>query len=106
MAVIFIMAALHMDLPWLAALFVIAVISLSFVIPAAPGAMGTYEFFTVVALAPFTKDKSLALGLALVLHASMYLTSTALGLICLWGEGLSLRALVIRTHSSREADVS
>ena len=87
--------SLHLSLPWIASLSVVVVLSLSFIIPAAPGAVGTYEFFAVVALSPFAMQNSQAVGLALVLHAVMYATSTALGLVCLWAESLSLRKLMI-----------
>jgi uncharacterized protein (TIRG00374 family) len=93
-AVWLVMRALHVDLPWIAAPFVLGVISLSFLLPAAPGAVGTYEFFAVVALSPFEVAEASAVGLALVLHALAYLTSTSLGLASLLAEGLSWRELV------------
>jgi uncharacterized protein (TIRG00374 family) len=94
-----VMRSLNLSLPWIASLFVLVVLSLSFVIPAAPGAMGTYEFFVVTALTPFAVDGNQAVGLALVLHAVVYVASTAQGLICLWAESLSWRELVKRTHN-------
>jgi uncharacterized membrane protein YbhN (UPF0104 family) len=75
----------------------VAVLSLSFVIPAAPGGLGTYEFFAVTALTPFAVQNSQSVGLALVLHAVAYMTSTALGLACLCTESLSLGELMIRS---------
>ncbi len=89
-----IMRAMHLELPWLAALFVLGVVSLSFLIPAAPGAVGTYEFFAVAALGPFDVSGSQALSLALVLHAAGYLMATVVGLASLWIEGLSFRKLI------------
>jgi uncharacterized protein (TIRG00374 family) len=89
-----VMDALHLELPWLAALFVLGVVSLSFLIPAAPGAVGTYEFFAVAAVGPFHLPGSQALGLALVLHAAAYLVATGMGLVSLWVEGLSFRKLM------------
>jgi uncharacterized protein (TIRG00374 family) len=92
-AVTMVMRSLNLSLPWIAALFVLVVLSLSFILPAAPGGVGTYEFFVVAAMVPFALDSSRAVGLALVLHANMYVTSGVLGLACLWSESLSLREL-------------
>lgn len=95
-AVILVMRSLNLNLPWVAALFLLVVLSLSFILPAAPGGVGTYEFFVVAAMVPFALDNSRAVGLALVLHASMYFTSGLIGLACLWSESLSLRELKVR----------
>jgi uncharacterized protein (TIRG00374 family) len=87
----FVMKSLDMSLPRLAPLFLLAVLSLSFVIPAAPGSVGTYEFFAITGLSAFGVDKSHAAGLAVLLHATVYVTSISLGFACLLVEGLSLR---------------
>jgi uncharacterized protein (TIRG00374 family) len=96
LAVSAVIVALNLSLPWIAALFLLVVLSLSFVLPAAPGGVGTYEFFVVAAMVPFGLGSSRAVGLALVLHAIMYITSGIPGLACLWSESLSLRELKIR----------
>jgi uncharacterized protein (TIRG00374 family) len=96
LAVSAVIGALNLRLPWIAALFLLVVLSLSFILPAAPGGVGTYEFFVVAAMVPFALDSSRAVGLALVLHAIMYFTSGVLGLGCLWSESLSLRELKSR----------
>src|SRR6267142_2042293 len=70
-AVTLVMRSLDLSLPWLAAVFLLVVLSLSFIIPSAPCGVGTYEFFVVAAMVPFALDGSRALGLALVLHAIM-----------------------------------
>lgn len=88
-----VMQALHLSVTWTAWLFVLVALSLSFVVPAAPGAVGTYEFFVVSALKPFAVAHNQAVVLAFVLHAYTYLIASAQGLICLWVEGVSLRDL-------------
>lgn len=97
-----IMRSLHLHLPWIASLFVLVVVSLSFAIPAGPGSVGTYEFFAVTALTPFAVDGSKALGLALVLHTVGYAMTSAVGLACLWTESLSLQEVVMRAQSEQE----
>ena len=89
----FVMKSLNLSLPWLAPLFLLVVLSLSFVIPAAPSGVGTYEFFAIAGLASFAVDKSQAAGLALLLHAIVYVTTIAVGFLCLAVEGLSVREL-------------
>ena len=91
-----VMKSLDMSLPRVAPLFLLAVLSLSFVIPAAPGSVGTYEFFAITGLSAFAVDKSQAAGLALLLHAIVYVTSISLGFACLIFEGLSFRELWTR----------
>lgn len=99
-AITLVMRSLSLSLPWVASLFLLVVLSLSFILPAAPGGVGTYEFFAVAAMASFGLDNSRAIGLALVLHAIMYVTSGILGLSSLWSERLSLRELNARELSS------
>jgi uncharacterized protein (TIRG00374 family) len=89
----FVMKSLDLSLPRLAPLFLLAVLSLSFVIPAAPGAVGTYEFFAIIGLSAFAVDRSQAAGLAVLLHAIVYVTSISLGFACLIVERLSVREL-------------
>ncbi len=85
------MRSLNIGLSFTAALFLLAVISLSAILPAGPGAVGSYEFFAVLGLAPFGISGSRALGLALVLHVVNYCTVGALGLASLWMDGLKLK---------------
>jgi hypothetical protein len=96
-----VMTSLGLSLPWTASLLLVVVLSLTLVIPAAPGALGTYEFFAVMALSPFAVAKPQAVGAALVLHAVVYSTSTLLGLGSLWMESVSLRELTAK--APREA---
>lgn len=99
------MQSFNLNLPWIAPLLVSVMLSLSFVIPAAPGAVGTYEFFVIVALTPFAVESNQAMGLAFVLHAMMYIMTTALGLICLWVVGLPLRRLITKARNQQEEKV-
>ncbi len=92
--------SLGLSLPWIGALFVLTAASLSAIVPAAPGAVGTYEFFTVTALIPFAVNSTQAAGLALVLHAVIYLVATVSGLFSLSAESLSWRELLKGTRRS------
>jgi uncharacterized protein (TIRG00374 family) len=85
--------SLGLAVPPVAALTVVVVVALGVMLPASPGAVGTMEYLCIVALALFGVEKSDALSLSLVLHASQLIPLTAIGLFCLWLEQLSLREL-------------
>ncbi len=106
LCVLLIMSALGLSPPWIAALFVLALLSLSFLIPASPGAIGVYEFLVVAALAPFALEPTRAMSVALVLHAFSFANSTSIGLICLVFEDLTFRDLAARPDSSKPRSVS
>ncbi len=74
---------------------VCAVLGLALMIPAAPGALGTYEFFssTAITIAGLTAANALALTFAL--HGWVLLTTSITGILCA-GSGLSLRNFVSR----------
>jgi hypothetical protein len=74
---------LSLSLP--SAVFVSAVLGLGLMIPAAPGFIGTYEFFSVAALRASGIGSESALALAVVMHAWVFLATIILGFI-----GLSL----------------
>ncbi len=62
-------------------------------IPAAPGAIGTFEAFVASILRTFGAAPEAALAYALLTHMIMYLLVTVTGLICLSREGVSLGRL-------------
>ena len=79
---------------WLAATaFLLVFVNLGIMIPAAPGYIGTYQFFARLALGAFAVAEAPALALSLVAHATQYTLVTAVGLLSLWRLGFSPRAL-------------
>jgi hypothetical protein len=78
-----------------AALFLLALVNLGNILPAAPGYAGSFEFFSVQALTTFSAavEPGAALALAVISHAYQYALITGLGLFFLWRMGLSLRVL-------------
>ena len=70
----------------------VAVVSVAAAVPAAPGAVGVYQWVGQQALAaPFSAryTPTSALAIALVSHAASYVFSSALGAIGLWYFGIS-----------------
>ena len=65
--------------PSTAALFVMGLINLGILIPAAPGYLGAFQYFGVLALSPWQVNSAEALACVVLIHACQYLPIT------LWG---------------------
>jgi uncharacterized protein (TIRG00374 family) len=74
-----------------AVLVTLMITTLGFVIPGAPGAVGTYHGLTVLGLSLFGVPGDRAAGFAILLHALNYVPLTLLGLIFFWKLGLTFR---------------
>jgi uncharacterized membrane protein YbhN (UPF0104 family) len=83
--------ALHVPLSLSGGVMVCAVLGLALMIPAAPGALGTYEFFSSAALALAGVGVATGLALTLVLHAWVLLATSITGFLCA-GSTVMLRA--------------
>jgi len=67
-----------------AAVLVLVVVNLGIMVPSAPGYIGAFHFFAVLALGAFSVDRETALGVALVSHAMQYVMITGLGVAFIW----------------------
>jgi uncharacterized protein (TIRG00374 family) len=86
--------ALKISLSLPAAVVVSAVLGLGLMIPAAPGSIGTYEFFSVAALRLFGIESGRALALTLLMHTWSFVVVTGLGLAGLWISGINFSQLI------------
>lgn len=84
------LAALHIEVSWMAAALVEIAVAFGTMMPAAPGYVGTYQFLSMRVLALFGIEADYALGFSILMHATLYVLTTGLGLWCWWGESLSL----------------
>lgn len=75
----------------LAALFLLVMVNLGTMIPSAPGYVGTFQVFGVLALSVFGVKREVALSIAIVSHTMQYVLVTAIGLYFFWRLNLSLR---------------
>lgn len=82
-----------------AAAFMMVLINLGVMIPAAPGGVGPFEAAGIFALGVFGL-REIGASVALSAHAVQYLLITALGLLFIWREGISLA----QTTSTPEAE--
>jgi uncharacterized protein (TIRG00374 family) len=72
-----------------ASLFLLVVVNLGIMIPSAPGYVGTFQFFGVLALGAFGEGRELALSVAVVSHAMQWIMVTGIGFICFSVQNLS-----------------
>ncbi|MFH1860273.1 MAG: lysylphosphatidylglycerol synthase transmembrane domain-containing protein [bacterium] len=86
----FMFPACHLNqLPFLAALFLLIVVAIGIAIPAAPGAIGTFQYFTMLGLAVFGIDKNIGLTFSIVLHITQIAVPIFIGWIYLCKEQIS-----------------
>ncbi len=92
-AVLFVSQCLDLHLTWLKSAMVMVGLILGVMVPAAPGAAGTFEAGGVAALSLFGIGKTLAFSFVLLLHAFQYVFVMALGIPILMSEGFHLKTL-------------
>ncbi|MFH1666074.1 MAG: lysylphosphatidylglycerol synthase transmembrane domain-containing protein [Elusimicrobiota bacterium] len=85
--------AFNIHINYLGAMLVISVVAISVTIPASPGYVGTWEFFSILALSIFKVGKSVALSFALLYHLVGWLPVTLLGFIIVLKSGISISKL-------------
>ena len=62
--------------------------SVKLTVPSDPGLVGAFEFVAVFSLGLLGIPRTPAMAFALVFHATQFLTTVALGVVCLWAGGL------------------
>ena len=88
-----------------AVLVTLIITTIGFVIPGAPGSVGTYHGVAVMGLSLFNVPGDRAAGFAFLLHALNYIPLTILGLAYFWKYGLTFRgARPISGNLSEAAD--
>ncbi|HEX5416420.1 MAG TPA: lysylphosphatidylglycerol synthase transmembrane domain-containing protein [Chloroflexota bacterium] len=85
--------ALSSGTPLLAALMMMAVVNLGSLIPSAPGYIGAYQFFGVMALGAFGIPAGIALAVAIITQAEQWITVTGVGLGFVARESMGLGSL-------------
>jgi len=89
LCVFFYLKALNIELGFLPSVLIQAIIAMSVVIPSSPGYVGTWEFFSVVALSIFGINKTHALSFALIFHFFSWIFVTFVGSYIMLRTGLS-----------------
>ena len=89
----FIFMAFHLDLPVLAAFFLLVVLTFGVSIPSAPGYIGTFHWACAAALIFLGIEVNLAKSFSLLTWFVGFIPTVILGLFALGKEGMSLRQL-------------
>jgi uncharacterized protein (TIRG00374 family) len=84
--------------------FLLVVVNLGIMLPAAPGYVGTFQFFAVSALAVWGVPREQALAVAIVAHLVQYVLVTGIGLAFFGHEHVSLRTVAASTSEDDESE--
>lgn len=93
-AMVVVAQCMDLQITWLQCVIVMTGLILGVMVPAAPGAAGTFEAGGVAALSLFSIDKTVALSYVLLLHGYQYAMITALGLPILISEGFNPKTIL------------
>ncbi len=100
-AVWFMMLACGIRLPLSAGVVTVMVVRLGTAIPNAPANIGSFQFFTVVALGLFAVDKTAAAGFSIVYFVALTAPLWILGLVAINRTGMSLGTIRLRATELR-----
>ena len=96
--------------PVTATLVIMGTIFFATAVPAAPGALGTFEFAVVKVLAFFGVEREAGFGFAVITHAVFFLPPTIIAAAFLPREGIGsmgrIRGLVMRRASDADGPVT
>ncbi|HEU4365191.1 MAG TPA: lysylphosphatidylglycerol synthase transmembrane domain-containing protein [Candidatus Krumholzibacteria bacterium] len=93
LGVYFCVLAFRLEVPLLASLFVIVVVSLGSMIPSAPAFLGTMQYACIIGLAAFGVQRADALAFSTVYHATQFFPITIAGLYYAWRSHLRFSEL-------------
>jgi uncharacterized protein (TIRG00374 family) len=96
--------ALDLALPWNAAVALQILVTAGVLLPAAPGFVGNFQFFAVMALGLYGVGEAVALSYAILIHATVLVVHIVLGVVCglalqigwgsrLWGNLAAIRSV-------------
>jgi uncharacterized protein (TIRG00374 family) len=88
----------------LAATFLLVVVNLGIMVPSAPGYVGTFQFFAVMALGAFGIPKETALAVAIASHLMQFVLVTAIGLFFFVRENLAFWRFQREAEEAAEED--
>lgn len=96
--------AIQLDVPFTAYAFAVVATTIAMLLPSTPGYIGVFHSAVVLALAPFGIAKDLALTLALLWHATNYVTLSLSGLAALAIHGVSFGQVRKRLQRGQVSD--
>jgi uncharacterized membrane protein YbhN (UPF0104 family) len=84
---------LRVGTPAIAALLLMVTVNLGILVPSAPGYVGAFQAFGVLALSAFGVPTSVALAITIIAHVEQWLVVTGTGLIFVARESVQLGSL-------------
>jgi hypothetical protein len=90
-----ILSSFHLSLPFYAPFLLLIVQAFGVTIPSGPGFVGTYHAAVVAGVSMFSVSQETALSVAIIMHAAFFFPFILTGLLFLWTENFSWRALSI-----------
>jgi uncharacterized protein (TIRG00374 family) len=83
--------ALNLQLPFVSALLLMAVLQVGVFVPSSPGKVGVFQYLCILALSLFAVDKSMGFTYGILLYFVAFGPPVALGVFFLWWNGVNLR---------------
>jgi len=77
----FLFLACGFGLSLFSAVVLVVIVAIGIMLPAAPGFVGNFQYFTVLALSLFSVSREDAFGYSLIAHAGQFIPVTAIGLL-------------------------
>ena len=104
----FVFYAIGVELPFVAAIFLLLVVHVGIAVPSSPGRIGVFHYLCILALSVFEIDRGVAVGYGAVLYLIVFVPPSVLGLLFVSREKLTLDWLrqAIRNRHSKLADAS
>ncbi|MCI0476921.1 MAG: flippase-like domain-containing protein [Anaerolineales bacterium] len=85
--------AMDLQLPWISAFLLLAVLQIGGLVPTSPGKLGVFQILCIGTLALFAVDKSVGLTYGILLYLIAYGTPIVAGVLFLWWGGINLRKI-------------
>ncbi|MBI5374619.1 MAG: flippase-like domain-containing protein [Candidatus Schekmanbacteria bacterium] len=98
-------SAFSMALPFSAALTLFIIVSIGLMIPSAPGFIGNFQFFCILALSLYGVNKSEALGFSIVLNAVQFFSIIAQGILSLFLSGIRFNEVMKAGESLKTENI-
>lgn len=98
------LAVMEVPSPWVVGYFCLALVNLGILLPSAPGYVGVFQAFTVLAFTLLGLDEATGLAFAVLVHVCQYLPVTLLGVLRVARLGLRWGTLA-RVRTPVEAHV-
>jgi hypothetical protein len=85
--------AMDLQLPWISAFLLLAVLQIGGLVPSSPGKLGVFQILCIWTLALFAVDKSVGLTYGILLYLIAYGTPIISGVLFLWWGGVNVRKM-------------